>query len=270
MSATAAMPAVHARPRDFLDRNGPLSFGLILFNWAVVAVCILAGEFFQHPLVYILSVWLIGTRMVALAEVIGHDSVHYNLFQRRGLNRWLDFMWFLPLFETWEGYREAHQRHHNELFTENDPAVQDYKRWGLFEPGRNYFWLWFIRPFLFFDTPYLVKSVVHGLFTDRLYALRMASLWVPVLIVCTLTNTLDILFYYWIIPYLWSYPALIFWSETGEHYKTTTGQTRNTLGFLERFFISPHNDRYHAIHHRYASIPWFNLKRATDALMEPV
>ena len=240
----------------------------IIWNWFLVALVITLCE--QLPsswlyMLYIPSVWFIGSRMVALAEVFGHDSVHYNLFKRRSLNRRLDFLWFLPLFESWESYRAEHSFHHSDLLTPKDPAWQDYKRWGLWDKGnskKRLFWMWWIRPLLCFDSLYSLKSILSGLLQDRLYRRKILAFWGFVILITALLNGFEILLLYWIVPLFWSYPALIFWSETGEHYGAEGDLTRNTLGFLEWLMISPHNDRFHYVHHAYPRIPWYKMKKA--------
>lgn len=251
-----------------MQLNGPLSLALVLLQWVIIAGLIAVSVYFDHILVYLAATWLIGSRMVALAEVIGHEAVHNNLFQRKSMNRSLEFLWFLPIFETFDGYQDAHNKHHAHLLKEKDPTYHDYKRWGMLEPKINYFWVWFIRPFFFFDTWHLIQTTVVGLWSDSAYRLRILAFWIPAGAVVALTGTAELFFWYWIVPFLWVYPALIFWSEVGEHYKTTEGTTRNTFGMLEWLLISPHNDRYHAVHHRFPRIPWFNLGRAHRALYE--
>ncbi|MCR9142343.1 MAG: fatty acid desaturase [bacterium] len=246
--------------------NGPLSFALVMLQWILIVATVAASVYLNNPFVYIVAVWFIGSRMVALAEVIGHEAVHNNLFQRKSLNRSLEFLWFLPIFETYDGYQRDHNAHHAHLLQENDPTYHDYKRWGMLEPEINYFWVWFVRPFFFFDTWHLIKTTCQGLVYDAAYRQRILAFWIPAATLIVVTGAGELFFWYWLLPFLWVYPALIFWSEVGEHYKTTEGRTRNTFGFLEWLLISPHNDRYHAVHHRFPRIPWFNLGRAHRAL----
>lgn len=271
-STDAAHPQSSVRPSDLMGQRGWLSLGLIALEWAVVVGLAALGELIPRPWsipAYGLIAFLIGGRMISLAEVIGHDSVHHNLFQNRGLHRRLDFLWFLPLFDTWDAYRENHERHHAYLLSPRDPAYQDYERWGLLRPNVNWFYVWFIRPFLFFDTVYMLRSIVAGLWTDAAYRRRILAFWVPVTAAFAWFGALDLLFWYWLLPLFWAYPAILFWSETGEHFRTPVGDSRNTFGLLEYCMISPHYDRYHAVHHRYPRIPWFRLKQATELLAGP-
>lgn len=253
-----------------MGRSNLRAFSLLAFNWLVIVGLAVLCEWVDHIALYIPALWVIGGRMVALAEVMGHDSVHFNLFKQKPLNRWLDFLFFVPLFESWESYREEHDRHHKHLLEPPDPAYQDYERWGLLDKGKkNYFWIWFVRPILFFDTPYQIWSIARSLFTDGRYCLKQVIFWVPVVGLFVYIERMDLLWFYWFLPFLWVYPALIFWSEVGEHYKIPAdrSRTRNTFGILEYFFISPHDDRYHAVHHIWPRIPWFNMRAATRTLM---
>jgi len=257
-----------ARAQDFLERSALHSFGLIAFQWIVVVGAVAAAQWQGGWLAYLAAVWIIGGRMIALAEVIGHDSVHFNLFPRRSWNRSLEWLWFTPLFENWRSYREAHERHHAFLLTPADPAYQDFARWGLIGPDgqRRLFWKWFIRPFLFFDTWNLLRDIAKNWRTDFAYRKRVTGFWMLALSIAATTGSLELLFWYWLVPLLWACPALNFWSETGEHFNVRRGDTRNNFGWLEWLFISPHNDRYHAVHHRFPRIPSRNLAAAARAL----
>lgn len=257
-----------ARAQDFMQLNGYRAGALIAGQWLFVAATIALSVMADHVLAYLAAVWLIGSRMVSLAEVIGHEAVHNNLFQRRELNRQLEIFWFLPIFESYDSYKADHDKHHAFLLTEKDPTYRDYERWGLHAEKPNFFWIWFVRPFFFFDTLYMLQVTLSGLWHDAGYRKRMLIFWVPAAAVIFATGTAELFFYYWMVPWLWAYPALIFWSEVGEHYKTPVGKTRNTFGFAEWLLISPHNDRFHAVHHRYPRIPWFNLEKSHAALTE--
>ncbi len=253
----------------FMQKSSWISFLFIAFNWALIALSAALSVYSGNVLLYIACLWFIASRMVALAEVFGHDSVHYNLFRKRAWNRKLDFLWFLPVFESWENYRKEHQHHHGFLLRPQDPAWQDYQRWGLFQKKKNMFWIWFIRPFLFFDSWHMLKTIAVNIWKDALYRKKVLSFWLCLLLLFGGAGALELLFLYWIVPLFWAYPALIFWSETGEHFGIQGERTRNTFGFLEWLFISPHNDRFHYVHHKYPNIPWFRMKAAYHSLFVP-
>ena len=250
---------------SLVQKEGCLSPLFIAWNWLLILLALVVSEQMQSLWLYILVVWFIGSRILALVEVFGHDSVHNNLFKRKSLNRALDFLWFLPAFETWESYKADHADHHRYLLTLNDPAWQDYKRWGLWEKNnskKRLFWIWFIRPFFLLDLFYTLKSILSSLWQDRIYRHKILGFWSIVLLLAAYFQALDLLLLYWLVPLFWAYPALIFWSETGEHYGAQGGLTRSTFGFLEWAAISPHNDRFHYVHHAYPRIPWYKMKKA--------
>ena len=253
------------------QKEGFLSPLFISWNWLLIALAIVLSEQVQIWWFYILTVCFIGTRMIALVEVFGHDSVHNNLFKQKSLNRILDFLWFLPVFETWESYKKEHTNHHRYLLTPKDPAWQDYKRWGLYNKNhskKRVFWIWFVRPFLCFDSLHLLKTILSHLWKDKLYRRKILTFWSLVLLLAASLQSLDILLLYWIVPLFWAYPALVFWGEVGEHYGVQGNPTRNTFGFLEWAVISPHNDRFHYVHHRYPRIPWYKIKKAYHVLFK--
>ena len=40
--------------------------------------------------------------------------------------------------------------------------------------------------------------------------------------------------------------------------------------FFEKLFFSPRNMNFHAIHHLYQSIPYYNLKKANDIIKQKI
>ncbi len=255
--------------QDFSKKSNWRSLLWIGFDWLLIIGVTCCSIVIGSWWFYILAVWFIGSRMIALAEVYGHDSIHYNLFAKRSWNQSLDFLWFIPLFENWKGYQTEHTQHHTRLLTPKDPAWQDYQRWGLLKTNNRVrmYWIWFVRPFLFFDTLYILKSIWQSLQEDKEYMRRIFFFWIPVVAIFAATGALHILALYWFVPFLWCYPAFLFWGETGEHFGVVGDKTRNSFGFLEWLAISPRNDRYHYIHHKYPKIPWWSLKEASKQIL---
>ena len=65
----------------------------------------------------------------------------------------------------------------------------------------------------------------------------------------------------WLIPYTFIFSTLNYWSEVGDHFRVSGAKTRSDLNWFVNTFIS-HNIGYHALHHKYSSIPWFRLPEA--------
>lgn len=268
MTSLSARPMPKQRlAKQFSSRDDLKSALAIAVDWAIIVVSAYVSIQAGHWLVYLGTVWLIGGRMMALGEVLGHDAVHFNLFTHRGANRWLDFLYFLPVFNTFEYYKDEHAIHHKQCMQAQDPTVLEYQRWQLDKPNLNIFYIWWIRPLLFFDTWYFITSIGSDLIHDRAYRVKLLTFWTIVIAIFAYFNALDVLFLYWIVPFLWLKPALEFWSETSDHYCVAAGVTRNCGGLFHRLFLNPHNDGYHTVHHRYAGIPWHQLPEAHRALI---
>ncbi|MEM1152852.1 MAG: fatty acid desaturase [Pseudomonadota bacterium] len=253
--------------KRFCSRDNWKSVLALATDWAIIVLAIWVSVALDNWLAYLLSIWFIAGRMMALGEVLGHDAVHYNLFSKRHANRWFDFLYFLPVFNTFEYYREEHVIHHRDCLQGHDPTVLEYRRWGLDREDLNIFYVWWIRPLLFFDTWYFIRSITEDLIKDSKYRFKILTFWGLVVAVFAFFNGLDILFFYWIVPFLWLKPALEFWSETSDHYYVACGDTRSCGGWFHRLFLNPHNDGYHAVHHRFAGIPWHQLPAAHDVLI---
>ena len=69
---------------------------------------------------------------------------------------------------------------------------------------------------------------------------------------------------YWLVPYTFVFSTLNYWFEVGDHYRVSGAKTRSHLNWFLNAFVS-HNLGYHALHHKYSSIPWFSLPEAYRA-----
>lgn len=96
----------------------------VAFDWALIVAAMAAACLTLHPLVILLSLFVLGNRQHALA-LLGHDGTHYTITKRKRLNDALtDYLTWIPLGLTNDGYRTLHHQHHTHLGTEQDPEVQ--------------------------------------------------------------------------------------------------------------------------------------------------
>ena len=96
--------------------------------------------------------------------------------------------------------------------------------------------------------------------------MQLILFWAPLIFTCLIFGQLHNLFMYWIVPLLWVYPIFNYWSEIEEHYNTRNG-SRSNIGKLLNFLT--HNEGYHSVHHRYPTIPFYNLPKAHIAFPLP-
>ena len=96
--------------------------------------------------------------------------------------------------------------------------------------------------------------------------MQLILFWGPLFFMCSIFGQLQNLLIYWVVPLLWVYPIFNYWSEIEEHYNTRNG-SRSNIGKLLNFFT--HNEGYHSVHHRYPTIPFYNLPKAHIAFPLP-
>ncbi|WP_406315709.1 fatty acid desaturase family protein [Streptosporangium sp. NBC_01639] len=239
-----------------------------------------------------LSALLIGTTHRFLAHLL-HESSHKTLARNPVVN----FLGGTVLsgyltFQLQGPYRNTHVGlHHRSL---GDPDVDpDYKfhiECGLYDPGRSSRAL-VLREVVFSIIGLRVFSYLKYLIRERFHVDRdipqisapvpigaerliMGVEWALVIGGCAYFGVLPELLLFWFVPMCTTSVAIGWISELAEHYPMPEGETkrvlltRNRHGRLwERFLISRHNDRFHLVHHLNTGVPFWNLRRAHEVLL---
>jgi fatty acid desaturase len=236
-------------------KRGLLSIAAILRDWAVIAAMAAASIRVGHWAFYILAVWIIGFFQFALSEAMLHEAAHYNLFRWKRLHHAFEFFYGLPFFRTVTLYQPEHRIHHSRLGGEDDELINDYRSLGLFRDDVSISWIWIFKPILGFGIYYMTILTLR----PWREGVKIVAFWVPVLAACFYFGWMRILVLYWFVPLVWANYSFVYWSEIENHYNTVSG-TRTNVSPL--FNLIAHNGGYHAVHHKYPTIPWFNLKKA--------
>jgi fatty acid desaturase len=252
---------VKQRPQDFVERSNLKGFVALFLDWGAIFAIIATSVWLDNWIVYLMSIWAIGSFQFAIGESLLHEASHHNLFKNKKLNEYLEFLYALPFFVDMSQYRSDHTAHHYKMNTEADHVVEDYELHGLNKPKKNMFWLWFVKPIIGYAGVFYLRYVIQ--LNPPKSAFKFLGFWAIVGVGCWYFDVLDILLLYWFVPFLWSFSSFYYWSEVGEHYNTKSG-TRSQLGLVKNFFH--HNTGYHHVHHAYPSIPWYKLPEAHKAL----
>ena len=254
--------SAQANPKEFIERNTLRGLRAVCRDWLVIAGAISLSIYIEHWAVWVASVWVIGIMQFALAEAVLHEASHYNLFRSRHLHHRLQFLYAWPFMQTMNDYQAEHLAHHKYLMTERDQTSVDYKMYGLAKREPSLFFIWFIKPFTFYPTWHYLRHGNAAL--DRANWLPLGLFWIAVGGLFVALGQAQYFLLYWIVPLLWVYPILNYWSEIEEHYNTSDG-SRSNLSRVINFLT--HNEGYHTVHHRYPTIPFYNLPKAHAAFV---
>lgn len=254
--------SAQANPKEFIERNTLRGLRAVCRDWLVIAGAISLSIYIEHWAVWVASVWVIGIMQFALAEAVLHEASHYNLFRSRHLHHRLQFLYAWPFMQTMNDYQAEHLAHHKYLMTERDQTSVDYKMYGLAKREPNLFFIWFIKPFTFYPTWHYLRHGNAAL--DRANWLPLGLFWIAFGGLFVALGQAQYFLLYWIVPLLWVYPILNYWSEIEEHYNTSDG-SRSNLSRVINFLT--HNEGYHTVHHRYPTIPFYNLPKAHAAFV---
>lgn len=224
---------------------------------------------------------VIGTRQYALF-IIGHDGMHRNLHPRRVVNdrmtRWLVYA---PLGMALDAGRKSHLDHHRLLGFENDPdrylhGAENKSTWSsflLFLTGLATFpkTVWKVSPF----------SKPNADPTAKRQSKSLSSLivsWIPVvsvqLIIVAMMYGSPLTL--WCYPLFWILPIylLVFVPDETRAFcdhahpvvPDRCMDEQRLITYVppmwERCLFSPNHMNYHAEHHLWPFIPYYNLPRA--------
>lgn len=251
--------------------------------WLIIVACAALSNFvfekaglcLSSVLVYLVSMFLISTRQRLLENLV-HEATHFNLCKNFKVN---DFMaWSfaaLPLFHNLESEREFHVKgHHMNFWDENlDPDFIRYKNMGLDQlPASTYGEL---AKVIFKAFPSYLFDLVPTFFLQKNQKTKHKIItflyWSSIFFTFYKFNSLNLLFSYWILPFLFSLTLIRFFAELTEHAslgcKSAFFSTRNNIGWVNENFIHPCGDGFHIIHHLFPKIPFFNVKKAHELLM---
>lgn len=275
-----------------LQTTNPLILIKDIFkSWVIIILSIFLSFSIQDPHFDFFISIVIGTQFYSLL-IIAHDGLHRNFFKAVWLNDlWNDFF-LLGLFgAVTRVNRLNHINHHLNLSTDSDPDRYKYETKGRKSKINflyhltclpiilNSFWNIYIVPLkIKLSRSSYLSPKKRKKFPNKLsYNLRDITILIiwQAIIIFSLLNLFGIrgYFLFYIIPLVYASicDSLRVFCE---HSRTTTDSEANKSNrltsvypnFLEKIFFSPHSMNFHAAHHLWPSIPYYNLQEADKLL----
>lgn len=255
----------------------PYTTARIVLDWLTIILAIYYSELADSLFVSAICIVLIGSRMHALG-ILSHELVHYRYLDNRKASDLIGNLFLCwPLFFTLEGYRAQHLRHHSQLNTDEDPdyfrRVGD-KQWQFPMKKSELLWMLFkdlsgLNSVQYPMKIFTVKSNNRKLkikenYLTKFYILKMALFYIFVASLITYFSAWDLFFLYWILPIATSLKLMKRIRAIAEHFAVPRGEfeevTRTVIATpFESYLIAPHNVAYHTEHHRFSSVPFYNL-----------
>jgi fatty acid desaturase len=194
--------------------------------------------------------------------LVMHESMHHTLFASRFWNRWVGFLYGLPVLMSVSAYQVMHLRHHTFLGDPRDP--DDYAN---YTTRPRLLWLMHFLRLLFGAFLYLMLIPIlgwrHGRRGDRVRILQEYALLIPLVVAAVLLVPGDVLLWGWFLP------------------AVGTGYCTNIRGFTQHGVTDAHDpflasrtmkparliafcllfENYHLEHHLFPEVPSYHLGR---------
>ena len=254
-----------------------------LISWLIILACWGLVANFTNWFLVLLVIPIIGTQYYSL-QVIGHDGLHRRLFKSNKTNDlFTNCFIFAPIFAINRLNRINHMVHHRETSTEEDPDRHKYTHSG--KTDRVGFILFITGLANFLPTMKNIfnpdRSRSHS--SDKkagkhtIFEIALILVWQLALL-----GGLTYWIGWWAFPVLWLLPVYMF-TFVGDLLRVfcehsmimddpEADRTKRLITYssnpLERMFFAPHNMNYHAAHHLWPSIPYYNLPEADRSIRE--
>jgi fatty acid desaturase len=246
--------------------------------WLLIVAALVAVALRPGVLTVAIAFVVIGTQQYALS-ILSHDAKHRTLFASR---RWNDAagVWLLsaPFGANFGAERARHLAHHDQLGREDDPDRDLYRA---SDKARGTHFLRYVSGFT--TLPGFRKSAARGERSAswparlrRLVAERWPAVVANALVLAVFALALDWRLYLG----LWAFPLAVFFfiptriRQFCEHAQPVVPDTAADgerlvtyrPNALERLLIAPFHMGYHAEHHLWSGVPYFNLPRLAALL----
>ncbi len=266
--------------REFSRTSLSRSVSVTLSDWLLIFGCLIAGSYvlsnFDHvvaSLVSLLVLFPLSARAQRGFENLTHEASHFNLTRKNKRLNDLIADWFCSAWVLIgvRSYRRTHIEHHSLFGTTADPDRKRFARLGLDGMPRKqasklilfaaavmprYVWDYW-RQFRSQKLTFTKSLFLHATFMIGVSVTAFPAFWKLWLI-------------FWWIPFLFYLPVLRFFAEAEEHrYANAPSEyaaTYSNLGTFQKWYLHPHGDAFHLLHHLWPAIPHWRLSTTHQAL----
>ena len=236
----------------------------------LVAFAVWAGPWAWLP------VFVLMGRAHAQFASLMHEAAHRLLFRNKHAND-LVGRWFIgyPAFTNTDAYRRVHMAHHREEFGPEEPDIPLYANYPITTASfRRKLW----RDATGRTGVRLLRDQLAGISSP--VAVVRRTLLKILLVQAVLIGVSIVLGVWWVYPLFWLAPYLTVWRvinrlrSVAEHGGLMASKDRRvathsvTQHWLPRFFLVPFNIGFHLAHHVDAGVPFRNLPRYHQMLVD--
>jgi fatty acid desaturase len=265
-----AVPDVRAELRRIPNVRNAFN---VLSVWAQSFGLIALACWIGHSVMWVVTFVLMG-RAFALYGILGHEAAHRLLFSKRwandGFGRWgLSYPGFVPF----DVYRRSHFAHHKDEMGPEEPDVNLYAHYPITRDsmGRK------LRRDAFGNSGWKsLKGLFRGLQYERTrgVALRILGTQAVILGIFTAFGRPELYPLLWLAPWMTGWRVINRLRAIAEHggmirsddRRETTHHVEQNL--LARFWIVPFNTGWHLAHHVDMGVPFHNLPRFHEELVD--
>lgn len=217
-------------------------------------------------ILHLFVLWPLCARAQRGLENLTHEASHFNFYrQSKKINdafaNSVCAYWVLISVEM---FRETHEFHHRYFGSQADPDKTRFNRLNLDQMPRQSpykLMLYLLRVLPTYVTDYWNQ------FSDKKGQLIKSMVSHAVLVILVSITVYEHFWLLWIIyfwiPFIFYLPVHRFFAEAEEHRyqdaETEFGATFSNIGWFQRWFLHPHGDAFHLLHHMLPQVPHWKM-----------
>ena len=261
----------------------------LAYHWSIVAISCWAAIASGHWAVYVLAMFIVATRQHAIGILV-HDACHHRLFPSRKWNDILaDLFAAFPVGISTSLYRKWHFPHHRHVNGEGDPewiGAQGPDDMWTFPKTKRQLLTIFLRDLVGFSLIQMSGMMKFWSPWSKLFLPSSDPASIPleekVRFVAFNALGLGLIVYFglfvdylilWLVPNLTLVNIFFKYRAYSDHKAVPDtnelNESRTVIPTpIERFVFSPCHVNYHIEHHLFPSVPFYNLPKLHDLLMQ--